>query len=229
VTVLQAQSRAVLEANFARAARHSRRVRVLRIAIPVIVAAALGATALLSVFNPWRMMVKLPLNMGNLVVSGTRITMEAPRLAGFTPDNRAYEVSARAAAQDLKNPNTLEMADIRAKFELEDRSKVDLEARKGIYDTKAELLKLDEGILLRSSTGYEGRLQEAIVDMRAASVVSNKPVALKLLNGTLDAKNMTINEGGEVVRFDGGVAMMLMLDQDKPPGANAARPEGGAQ
>ncbi len=45
-------------------------------------------------FNPWRMLVNLPIEMGNLVVSGTKITMEAPRMAGFTPDGRAYEVSA---------------------------------------------------------------------------------------------------------------------------------------
>lgn len=215
MSMLQVQARSGLDARFARAARHSRRVRFLRIALPVIVAAALGVTALLSVFNPWRMIVKLPLNMGNLVVSGTKIMMEAPRLSGYTPDNRAYELSARAAAQDLTNPNVVELNDMHAKVELEDKSTVQLDARKGMFDTKTEILKLDEGILLRSSTGYEGRLQDAVVDIHAASVITTKPVSLKLLNGTLDAKNLSISESGAVVRFDGGVSMVLMLQQDE--------------
>ena len=41
---------------------------------------------------------KLPVNVGNLVVSGTKITMEQPHLSGFTQDARAYELSADAAA-----------------------------------------------------------------------------------------------------------------------------------
>lgn len=212
---LQVQSRSGIEARFATAARHSRRVRFLRVAIPAVVVVALGVTALLSVFNPWRMIVKLPLNIGNLVVSGTTITMESPRLSGFTPDKRAYELSARAAAQDLTNPNVVELNDLHAKVELEDKSTVQLDARKGVFDTKTEMLKLDEGIILRSSTGYEGHLQEAIVDIHAASVVSSKPVSLKLLNGTLDARNLAISEGGDVVRFDGGVSMELMLPQNE--------------
>lgn len=215
MSILQVQSRSGIEARFATAARHSRRVRFLRVAIPAVVVVALGVTALLSVFNPWRMIVKLPLNIGNLVVSGTTITMESPRLSGFTPDKRAYELSARAAAQDLTNPNVVELNDLHAKVELEDKSTVQLDARKGVFDTKTEMLKLDEGIILRSSTGYEGHLQEAIVDIHAASVVSSKPVSLKLLNGTLDARNLAISEGGDVVRFDGGVSMELMLPQNE--------------
>jgi lipopolysaccharide export system protein LptC len=215
VSRLQVQSRSGIEARFATAARHSRRVRFLRVAIPVVVVIALAVTTLLSIFNPWRMIVKLPLNIGNLVVSGTKITMESPRLSGFTPDKRAYELSARAAAQDLTNPNQVELNDMHAKIELEDKSTVQLDARKGVFDTKTEMLKLDESIILRSSTGYEGHLQEAIVDIQAASVVSTKPVSLKLLNGTLDARNLAISEGGDVVRFDGGVSMVLMLQQDE--------------
>ncbi|TAK46711.1 MAG: LPS export ABC transporter periplasmic protein LptC [Xanthobacteraceae bacterium] len=198
-------------ARFRAAARHSRRVRLLRVAIPVAVVAALAGVAALSVFNPWRMLVKLPLNMGNLVVSGTKITMEAPRLSGYTPDNRAYELSARAAAQDLTRPTVVELHDMSARIEMEDKSQVLMNASLGSFDTKSEVLTLGREIVLQSSTGYEGRLQEAVIDIRAGSVTSAKPVAVKLLNGTLDAKRLSITDAGALVRFDGGVAMTLML------------------
>ena len=81
-----------LEARFAGAARHSRMVRMLRIAVPVIVILAMTAIVAVSIFNPFRMLLpKLPIDMENLVVSGTKITMESPHMSGYTPDRRPYE------------------------------------------------------------------------------------------------------------------------------------------
>ena len=55
------------------------------------------------------MLAKLPADIGNLVVSGTKITMEKPHLSGFTSDARAYELSADAAKQDLTKPDLIEL------------------------------------------------------------------------------------------------------------------------
>lgn len=202
---------------FQNAARHSRRVRLLRKLIPAIVVFALVVVIAISIFNPWRMLVKLPLDMGNLVISGTKITMESPRLAGFTPDKRAYEVSAKAAAQDLTKPDFVELNVIHAKVELEDKTVVQMNASNGLYDTKAEILKLNDSILLQSSNGYEGRLSEAVIDIRKGMVKSDKPVAIKLLNGDLNANRLEILETGALVRFGGGVTMNLMLNEHMAP------------
>lgn len=202
---------------FLQAARHSRRVRFMRRVIPIVVAVALVLLIGISIFNPWRMLVKLPLDLGNVVISGTKITMESPRLAGYTPDKRAYEISARAAAQDLKKPDFVELESIHAKIELEDKTIVQMDARAGLYDTKAEILKLNEDIAVESSNGYAGRLSEAVIDIRKGQLTSGKPVAIKLLNGDLVANNLEIVETGALVRFGGGVSMTLMLDGTKPP------------
>ena len=69
-------------------------------------------------------------------MSGTKITMEAPRLAGFTRDARPYELTARAAAQDLTKPDMLELKDIHAKMEMQEQH-VEIKAASGLYDTKA--------------------------------------------------------------------------------------------
>src|SRR5689334_8025196 len=74
-----------LEARFAVAARHSRMVRVLRVAVPAAVALSLGAILLISIFNPFHtILAKLPVGIDNIAVSGTKITMETPHLAGYT-------------------------------------------------------------------------------------------------------------------------------------------------
>lgn len=205
-------SRGDNERAFRVARRHSRLVRILRVAIPFAVVAGLTVITLVTYYNPLRMLNKLPIDISNLVVSGSKVTMEQPRLSGFTKDARAYEFTADAAAQDLTKPDIVELRNIHAKVEMQDKTTMQLSAVTGIYDTKAETLRLERNILLSSSNGYKGRLSEAMVDIRKATVVSDQPVELELLQGTLNANRLEIVDSGDLVRFHGGVSMVMMLN-----------------
>jgi lipopolysaccharide export system protein LptC len=209
-------SRRDADRAFRAARRHSRLVRILRITVPVTVVIGLIIVTLVTYFNPLRMLAKLPINIDNLVVSGTKVTMEQPRLAGFTSDARAYELTADTAAQDMTRPNIVELRNIRAKVEMQDKTSMEMTAISGIYDAKGETLKLDREILLRSSTGYQGRLSEALIDIRKGNVVSEHPVEVKMLQGTLNANRLDILDSGDLVRFHGGVVMDMMLNQPPP-------------
>lgn len=212
-----------LEARFAAAARHSRMVRILRVAVPAAVVLAMAGVVAVSVFNPFRMLLpKLPVDIGNLVVSGTKITMESPHLAGFSTDQRPYELWAKAAVQDLTSPDHVELQTLRAKVMMEDKSTVTMDAHTGFFDSKQQLLDLREDIFLQSSTGYEAKLSQAYVDINKGSVTSDEHVDVKLLNGTLTADKLRIVNSGEVVRFEGNVVMNLVMesptvDEPEPP------------
>jgi lipopolysaccharide export system protein LptC len=212
-----------MDVRFAIAARHSRMVRVLRVAVPAAVILAMAAIVAVSIFNPFRLLLpKLPLDMGNLIVSGTRITMETPHLSGYSPDQRPYELWAKTATQDLTDPDHVELNTLRAKVLMEDRTTVTLDALNGLFDTKQQLLDLHKNIFLQSSTGYEARLSQAFVDIAKGVVTSEERVDVKLLNGTLAADRLRITGGGEVVRFEGNVMMNLVMDPPSPPGASAS-------
>lgn len=204
-------SRGDSERAFRAARRHSRLVRMLRISIPAVVVLGTTVIVLITYFNPLRMLGQLPIDVGSLVVSGSKITMEHPRLSGFTNDARAYELSADAAKQDLTKPDLIELRNLRATVEMQDKATIEMLATTGTYDSKGEMLKLDQNIMLNSSTGYSGHLSEAMIDMRKGYVVSKHPVELQLLQGTLNANRLEIIDSGDLVRFDGGVNMTLML------------------
>ena len=206
------------ERQFRAATRHSRRVRMLRWAIPASIVGMIGMIVFATWFNPLRMLARLPIDSGKLLISGTKITMEAPRLAGFTRDARPYEFTARAAAQDLTKPDVLELKDIRAKIEMQDKAVVEMTAAAGLYDTKSDRMTLTDDIRLSSSAGYSGRLSEATVDVSKGNIVSEHPVEVVLLNGTLNANRLEVVDNGEVIRFDGGVAMNMTLN---PPATEA--------
>ena len=203
-----------MEVRFAAAARHSRMVRTLRVAVPAAVALALASIVAIQVFyNPFQQALsKLPVDMGNVVVSGTKITMETPHLAGFSTDQRPYELWAKAAVQDLANPDQVELRTLRAKVMMEDKSTVTMDARTGFFDSKQQLLDLRKDIFLQSSTGYEAKLSQAYVDINKGTVTSDEHVDVKLLNGTLTADRLRIINSGEIVRFEGNVVMNLVME-----------------
>lgn len=207
-------SRGDSERAFRAARRHSRLVRLLRITIPLLVIGICVAMFLITYLNPLRMLTKLPVNINDLVVSGTKVTMEQPRLTGFSRDARPYELHAEKAAQDLTKPDIIELFNLRAKVDMQDSSTVELSAQNGTYNSKSETLKLERNILLTSSTGYKGRLSEAMVDVKSGHVVSEHPVEVELLQGTLNANKLEIIDSGDLVRFHGGVVMDMMLNDD---------------
>ena len=202
---------AALAAKFASAARHSRLVRILRVWVPATVVVAMAVIIYIAFFNKFRI-PELPLTVENMVVSGTKITMESPHLSGFTPDQRPYELWAKTATQDITDPDHVELHTLRAKVLMEDQTTVTMDARTGLFDTKTQILDLHKDIFLQSSTGYEARLTHALVDMAQGTVTSEQPVDVKLLNGTLTADRMKVTEKGDVVRFEDNVVMHLIMD-----------------
>jgi lipopolysaccharide export system protein LptC len=184
-------------------------VRLLRKAIPAAIILTLGATILFAWIDPLRVLVRLPTDAGRLVISGTKITMEAPKLTGYTRDRRWYELTAEAAAQDITKPDLVELRQVRAKIEAQDKSTMYLSAIDGLFNRKVNVLTLNRNIVLRSSSGYEMHLDEATVDTGSGEVVSNKPVKVLTDQGTIDADRLEVLNSGEIVNFIGHVVMNL--------------------
>jgi lipopolysaccharide export system protein LptC len=207
------------ERVFRAAARHSRFVRFCRAAIPVTLVLIVGSVAALAYFKPFAMLAKLPIDPTKLVLSGTKITMEAPHLGGYTRDGRPYDLTARAAAQDLTNQGVLELTDVHAHVAMQDKSTVEVKAATGVYDTRDDMLNLQTDIVITSSTGYSAKLDEAQVDIRKNTIVSDKPVQVKMTSGTVNANHLEVSENGDLIHFDKGVEMNLV-----PQPAPAAPP-----
>jgi lipopolysaccharide export system protein LptC len=215
---LPKRSRGDNERLYRRALRHSRFVRVLRVGLVGAIVLVL-ATLVVIDYMPLGG-VRLPAGIATTVIHGTKITMQHPRLTGYTADGRAYEFSAHAAAQDITKPDVVQLERIRANIQMADKSTVNMWADTGTYDMKSDMLALNDNIRLVSSTGYQARLQHALVNVRKGSVVSDTPVWVKLLDGDLNAKHLEITDKGEVLRFT-HVTMVLQTDKQD---AKAGRP-----
>jgi len=204
---------------FRRAQRHSRRVRILRWALPIT---ALGGLALLwfiFYFDPLRLYRNLPIEFGRISITDNKLTIEAPKLTGFTQDRRPYSVTAEEAAQDLGSPNIIELGGIVAEVELANRGETEMRAKNGIFDLKAQSLRLSGGIEITATGGYKVSLVDALVEIKQGHVITEKPVKGIFPDGSLDANRLEIFNHGDRARFDGGVVMTFKMP---PPGEDAA-------
>lgn len=202
--------------GYGQAVRHSSRVRFLRRVLPVLALAVLGIAGVVAWLDPFRIVRDFPLDVMKLSIQGNKLVMDAPKLSGFTKDGRGYNITATAAAQDLTKTNVIELEGIKANFALTNNGLTELTAVKGVYDAKGDVIQLTEGIVIRSTAGYEGKLTNALIEVKRGYVITETPVDISFNNGTIRSDRMQIFENGARALFEGGVVMMMKL----PPPQN---------
>lgn len=192
-------------AAFKAAYRHSRRVKLLRRIIPVVsVFAVLGVVG---VSAAQRLAgLSLPISIAGLSISGSRVAMEAPRLAGYTDDNRSYRVSARRAETDIRRTNqVVDLFGITAELGLADGGLANLVAVRGAMEPQAQRVEMFERIQVSTTTGYSGETTRAVIDVRAGTLVVDARVDLRGPGGKMNADRMQVRDNGRVLVFEGNV------------------------
>lgn len=189
-----------------RARRHSRIVRTLRLGLPVL-ALALVAGAVISYTGIATSYG--PVSIERISMEDGALKIEKPRLSGVTGDDRAYQVSAVSARQDANRPNMVRLEGVRAELEEDGGGMTTLTADNGEFNANREWLDLDSDITVTWPAGHQMRLSRMRVDMKKGTIVSRAPVAIDMLNGTLNAQAMRVSRRGEVVRFTGGVTLQF--------------------
>lgn len=200
-----ASGSAVRTRAFSKARRHSHWVRFAKIAIPVGSLMALAGVFAVAYMEPFKQVEDL--SFDSIGVSGTNVTMEAPKLTGFKNDNRPYEVTASAATQDVRKPNFVELKDLRARIVTDDKGSVArMQAEIGVLDTQKERMNLRQDVRVTTDAGQEVRLRSAAVDFKAGSVASDEPVTVLLgSNGQIEAEGLRVIDNGRVMTFKGRV------------------------
>jgi lipopolysaccharide export system protein LptC len=205
---------------FAAAARHSARVRFLRIAI---LGGTLGTVALLvsiAVFDPFGRLAG-GFSIGGLGVDGTRVTMAHPRLSGFRKDGKPYLVNAQEAIQDALHPTLVELRRLDAEIGLADGGQAHMTADVGFYDSTKGHMDVKDNVRLKSPQ-YDVMLKSASIDFNGGQYSSKEPVTIVMSSGTTMAGDaISASNGGKELIIEGHVKTRI------PPAtaANESRAE----
>ena len=208
--------------------RHSQRVRFLRRAIVITCISVVALIGFVLAFDPLNRL-QLGFSIARVGLSGTRITMERPRLSGWRNDGQPYEIRAKAVVQDTTRPKVFELQEVDARLGSADGSTTRIEAARGVYDAGPDSLDLTGPIRVLSDRRYDMSLERAAVDLRAGKVVSNTPVVVRLPGAEIEGAGAPFVETERTVTFEGGVRSIFSIADNDPAGASAPGESGTGQ
>ena len=195
-----------VDAQYASAARHSSRVRLLKIALPLTALVLAGAFGAYSFFSS---PVAIGFDLSSTAIRDGKLVMAAPKLEGYTTDNLPYAMTAARAVQDANNTNVIELEDIDATVPMTDGTLAKIDASKATYDRLSNTIKLNNPMTLSTDDGKSATFQSADIDMGKGTLVTEQSVALRIKGASIDAGKMSIAENGKVIVFDNRVQMNL--------------------
>jgi lipopolysaccharide export system protein LptC len=194
--------------SFARASRHSARVRFLRKAIPVGVLIAVSGLLSVWLFDPFRQTFP-SFSVQGFSLSSTQVTMQKPKLSGFKKDSRPYDVIAKSAIQDVTKPTIVNLVDMDAHLVMENGASANLTAKLGIYDTQNETLDVKDNVRVKTTSGYDIKLESAKMEFKSGNISSDRPVNVRMDGGEISADGLQMLDNGKKVTFIGNVHSRL--------------------
>jgi lipopolysaccharide export system protein LptC len=190
---------------FAAAERHTRRVHVLRKALPVV-----AVLVLFSYFVTSRLGVSISVgdmtaSIDGIQVADGNLRMTNPKLQGADKKNGKYVIGADYADQDIKNPKIIKLHAIRAELSNADGGWSRMTAVRGVFDSKIERLVMQDKITVTTSSGITGELKHASLEAKTQTLRSHRPVIFNLPNGTVSARALTFRSSDSTLTFRGKV------------------------
>ena len=207
------------ERAFRRAESHSRQVAILRKVLPV-----LAVVVLASYFISSHLSVTVgdvTASISGVEVNNGSLRMTNPKLQGADKKNGAYIISADYADQDLKNSKVISLHAIKADLSNPSGGWSHLEAARGVFNSEAERLVMQDKITVATSSGVTGELTHASLDTKTQTLRAHQRVHFELTNGTVKANALTFNSGAHTLTFRGKV-LVHIVKPEKPAAANSA-------
>ncbi len=200
------------QAAFQRALRHSRRVRLLKTALPL---AAVLIAAGFAAYSYIQLPGSVTFDISESAYANGKLVMANPKLDGFTKASRPYSMTAMRALQHVDQTGIVELEGIDAKLPINETNFAMIGADRGVYDRDKNTLDIPTAITVRTTDGMEVKLHSAYVDIEQGSLKTDKPVDIRMEGAKLAAESMSVLENGKVLIFERRVKMELRPDRLK--------------
>lgn len=203
---------AEFEKRYRAALRHSRFVTLLRFAIPVGAVLSLFGVIAYSILDPFKSM-PVSVDIGSLKLEGSAIMMERAEMKGYRDSDTPFSVTASKAVQDIKQPQIVNLSDLRSTIAMPDKTNANIAADSGVYDTQKQILDVSGQVLIETRQ-YTVRLKSATVNFTTNSVVSKEPVNVSAIGGVISADEFSVFDNGARILFNGRVRSLFKSTPD---------------
>lgn len=191
-------------AAFAHAARHSRRVRVLKVILPT------AALVIAGLFVGYTMLPDIGVDIRTATVEGGDLVLENPTLDGFTDDKLPYSVTAARARQaEGLTAGIFDLEEISGFAQIDVETRAEFEAAGGRYNRDGGHVRLDDDIVVRTTSGLVARLQSADIDFDTHKLETDDPVEVEMDGMRIEANAFRASDGGKSLVFEDRVKIRI--------------------
>ena len=191
---------------FDRAQRHSRRVRVLKFAVPL--AAALIAVAF-PIYSYLAAPVSVAVQSEGAAFSNGKLVMANPKLNGFTKQKQPYSMTALRAIQDVNTQGIIELEGIDAKVPVGPDNVAAIKASHGIYDRDGNTMKMTSDVMITTTDGMQAKFKSVFLDMGKGTMKTGDPVDVSREGSRITADSMSVQDNGRVLVFENKVRVNI--------------------
>jgi lipopolysaccharide export system protein LptC len=191
-----------------------RTVGVLRLALPA------AALLLIALVIAWPQITGrgagliVPMFAPGEMDGADAMRMHRPRYVGQTKNDEPFELTAASASLDPLSPSRVYLDQLAAEIDARGERDFRLQAVSGIYDRDRARLDLSNGIEVTTSDGYRFVTPSASVNLERGRVVGKEPIAGAGPSGTLSADRFEFEDGGQILRFQDRVKVVLQPRPD---------------
>lgn len=193
--------------EFARASSHSSRVRLAKVALPVIAVVALVVTGIYMWAS--RVAPAVDVDISGSSIRDGKLVMANPKLDGFASGDRPYSVRAERAVQDLTGTGVVDLDKLEATVPMGADDSARIIAPSGVYDSDANKLDLTAPFSVETKSGMRAELSSAAIDLGNGSMKTGDPVNVTMSGTTLRADAMEIEDGGKRMLFKNSVKLVI--------------------
>lgn len=191
---------------YSAALSHSRRVRRLRVLLPVaaaIVSAIFIGVTFIRSYLPENLTVQ------SARIEDGKIVMESPAVAGRNERGISYSMTAVRALQDIANPDMITLENVKAAMPMSGDVIARVAAKSGIFDRAKDQLTMTAPFQVNLSNGVTADFQSAHLDVPKSVMETTDPVKITTNTASVVAQSMKILDNGKTIRFAGQVQVNL--------------------
>ena len=191
---------------FDRAQRHSRRVRILKFAVPLLaVAIAVAFPAYSYLAAP----VSISIQADGTAFADGKLVMANPKLNGFTKQKLPYSLTALRAIQDVGKQDIIELEGIHAKLPLTADNVAIVDAKRGIYNRSANTMDMTSDVTVTTTDGVAAIFKSVFLDMGKGTMKTDDPVDVSRGGSRITADSMSVQDNGKVLVFENRVRVNI--------------------
>jgi len=193
-------------------------VRVLRFALPLLALILIGVVIARLMYDPQKpTLTTADLPQDEKTLPG-HIEMVAAKYQGVDGEGRAYTITADTASRDTQNTDAVLLQNPTADLVMPNGDKITIRAAHGRYDTMTTDIRLQDDVVLTHGDGYEMHLQSIAGNIKTRTAATQEAVLLQGPMGKLAAAGMNIQDRGDMIVFQGPIALTLYNLGKEGPG-----------